>query len=101
LVKFDENGSAFPSPNDWSTDGPFVIHTVNVPRTKRDLSFLTMDGERKPTKFLQTEFSESDAKFSPGPQGSPHDVEYVSDESGKEEIYVTTFPDPKGGKWPI
>ena len=26
---------------------------------------------------------------------------YVSDESGKNEVYVTTFPDPSRGKWSV
>jgi eukaryotic-like serine/threonine-protein kinase len=25
----------------------------------------------------------------------------VSDENGRDDVYVTTFPDPKQGKWPI
>jgi hypothetical protein len=33
--------------------------------------------------------------------GAPRYVAYGSDESGGNEVYVTTFPDPKEGKWPI
>ena len=78
-----------------------MIYVRNDSKTKRDLWLLGMDGEHKTTKFLQTEFNERDAKFCPEPQGSPHYIAYVSDESGKDEVYVTTFPDPKAGKWPI
>src|SRR5207244_4163170 len=78
-----------------------VIYSLNASKTKRDLWVLTMVGEHKTTKFLQTEFNETDAKFSPETQGAPRYVAYVSDESGKYDVYVTTFPDPKAGKWPI
>src|SRR5262245_27539923 len=85
---------------DWSSDARFVIFTVADPKTKRDLSLLTVSGEHKTTKFLQTEFNETEARFSPEAEG-PHYVAYVSDESGTNDVYVTTFPDPKSGKWPI
>ena len=98
LLKFDQGGG---SPKDWSSDGRFVIYSHNDPKTKRDLWVLNMEGEHKTTKFLQTEFNEGDAKFSPEAQAGPRYIAYVSDESGKDEVYVTTFPDPKAGKWPI
>ncbi|PYS43156.1 MAG: hypothetical protein DMG14_01670 [Acidobacteria bacterium] len=98
LLKFSQGGG---SAKDWSSDGRFVIYSVNDPKTKRDLWVLNMDEEHKTTKFLQTDFSENDAKFLPELKGSPRYVAYVSDESRKDEVYVTTFPDPKNGKWPI
>ncbi len=58
-------------------------------------------GGHKVTKFLQSEFNETAGKFSPETQGPPRYVAYVSDESGSYEVYVTTFPDPKEGKWII
>jgi len=71
------------------------------PVTKRDLWLMTMDSEHKTAALLHTGFDEAEGKFSPEPSGAPHYVAYVSNESGKEEVYVTTFPDPKLGKWPI
>lgn len=58
----------------------------------------------KPVALLQTEFNESHGAFSPDGQY----VAYTSDESGRSEIYVQTFPDPtrrwqvstEGGSWP-
>jgi len=98
LLKFDQ--FQIRSVKDWSSDGRFVMFIANDPKTKRDLWLLTMGGENKTTKFLYTEFNENDAKFSPEAQG-PHHVAYVSDESSNGDVYVTTFPDPKNGKWPI
>src|SRR5262249_7155785 len=42
-----------------------------------------------PHPYLATPFSESDAQFSPDGKW----VAYVSDESGRQEVYVQRFPD--------
>ena len=44
-------------------------------------------GERKPFPFLQTQFNETQAQFSPDGRW----VAYVSDESGQPEVYVQSF----------
>jgi Tol biopolymer transport system component len=79
-------------PHDWSPDGRYLIYYDNDPKTKRDLWVLPMDGERKPGIFLQTEFNETEAKFSPDMKW----VAYQSDESGRYEIYVRPFPTQPG-----
>src|SRR5262249_50686720 len=57
---------------------------------------MPLEGERKPRVFLQTQFSESSAMISP----DGHWVAYISDESGRLEVYVRPFPGP-GGKWQV
>jgi Tol biopolymer transport system component len=49
-----------------------------------------------PVPFLQTEFTEGDARFSPDGRW----LAYRSDETGYGQIYVRPFPGP-GGKWQI
>jgi len=44
----------------------------------------------KPTVFLQTAFDETDGRFSPDGRF----VAYSSDESGRVEVYVASFPEP-------
>ena len=46
--------------------------------------------------FLASPFSETDASFSPTSRW----VAYVSDESGRPEIYVTSFP-AGAGRWQV
>jgi Tol biopolymer transport system component len=58
---------------------------------------LPLDGERKPTQYLKTEFTESQARFSP----DGHFVAYSSNLSGRREIYVQPFPNPQGGRWVV
>jgi serine/threonine protein kinase len=71
-------------PQDWSADGQFLIYRGFFSPTRSDLFILPMAGERKPFAFANTSFLESEARFSPNGRW----VAYVSDESGRREIYV-------------
>jgi serine/threonine-protein kinase len=51
---------------------------------------------RKAELFLRTPFNEAAPQFSPDGNW----LAYVSDESGRKEIYVQPYPGP-GGKWQI
>jgi Tol biopolymer transport system component len=85
-------------PNDWSPDGRFLTVDVlarNNP-TKGDVWIVPVSGDGKPYPFLATEFEERSASFSPDGKW----VSYVSNESGRDELYVVPFPGP-GGKWQI
>jgi Tol biopolymer transport system component len=84
---------------DWSRDGRFLMYAEADPKGKTDLWALPMDGPpeaRKPVPFLQTEFNEIQAQFSP----DGHWVAYTSDESGRREVYVRPFP-AADGKWKV
>ncbi len=91
---FQSSADKFPS--DWSRDGKYVLYYTVDPKTKADLWMVPMSGEHKPTPFLQTEFNETNALFSPDGRW----VAYNSDESGTPETYVRPFP-PAGGKWQV
>jgi hypothetical protein len=62
------------------------------------LYVVATDSEQKPKLFLSASsvFSVFDGTFSPDGQW----VAYESNESGRPEIYITSFPDAKG-KWQI
>jgi eukaryotic-like serine/threonine-protein kinase len=82
-------------PSSWSTDGRFVLCSTVDPKTKWDLWVLSVS-DQKWESFLQTPANESRAMFSPNGRW----IAYESDESGKKEIYVQTFP-ASGAKWQI
>jgi eukaryotic-like serine/threonine-protein kinase len=83
--------------NDWSPDGRFLLYvTPNNPKTGADMWYLPLFGNRKPTPFLQTDFLERAGQFSPDGRW----VAYHSNESGRYEIYVRSFPGP-GGPWQV
>jgi Tol biopolymer transport system component len=77
-------------PSDWSRDGRFLIYTTQAKEGSMDLWVLPMgEGERKPVKYLASQFNEYDARFSPDGRW----VAYISDVSKRPEIYVSPFPD--------
>jgi Tol biopolymer transport system component len=61
----------------------------------RNISVLRLS-DRKAQPFLGTPFNEGGGTFSPDGRW----LAYVSDESGRPEIYVQPYPGP-GGKWLI
>jgi serine/threonine protein kinase/Tol biopolymer transport system component len=90
-------------PTSWSPNGQLLAFVEVNPTTGYDIWVLRMgdpsagSGQvRKAQAFLRTPFNESVPRFS-------HDgrwLAYVSDESGRYEIYVQPYPGP-GGKWQI
>ncbi len=86
------------TPQDWSADGKFLIYTTGSRGTARtDIWVLPMTGEKKPRAWLQTQFAEFAARFSPDGKY----IAYASDESGRFEVYVRPFPDATQGKWQV
>src|SRR5206468_3675233 len=55
-----------------------------------------LTGERKPYRLIEGPFSKGQARFSPDGRF----IAYASDETGKSDIYVVTFPTPTG-KWQV
>jgi Tol biopolymer transport system component len=94
-------------PLDWSRDGRFLLYSAQDPTTASDLWALPMMGERpspgsgrpesaegrKPFAVLQSRFDEIEGQFSPDGRW----LAYASNESGRYEIYIQTFPEA-GGK---
>ena len=83
----------------WSTsasaDGQLLAFAQLNPDTQRDILILRLS-DRKVEPFLHTRFNETLARFSP----DGHWLAYMSDESGRYEIYVQPYPGP-GGKFQI
>ena len=75
---------------DWSTDGQHILFTQSQPGTAEDLWVLSLTGDRRPTPYLNSSFNEREGRFSPDARW----VAYSSDESGKSEIYIQSFPMP-------
>ena len=74
----------------WSPDGRLLGFCQLHPTTLWDIWLLPLEGERQPHPFLQTPFNETAPTFSPDGRW----LAYVSDESGRFEIYVQPFPGP-------
>jgi eukaryotic-like serine/threonine-protein kinase len=98
-------------PHSWSPDGQMLAFIEVNPATGRDIWVLRMSAPssgsgqgpspdsgqgRKAQPFLRTPFDETEPRFSPDGRW----LTYISDESGRYEVYVQPFPGP-GGKWQI
>src|SRR5579864_6838001 len=79
----------------WSPDGQILAFVEANPTTGYDIWVLRMS-DRKAQPFLRTRFNEATPRFSPDGRW----LAYMSDESGRFEIYVQPYPGP-GGKWQI
>jgi hypothetical protein len=79
---------------DWSRDGRFILYDEEtVPGDLRSLWTLPVaPGDAKPRPYLRTTFNEDMGQFSPDTRW----VAFQSDESGRYEVYIATFPEPRG-----
>jgi Tol biopolymer transport system component len=76
-------------PMDWSPDGKFILYQTHERGIHSDLMFVPTTGSGQPESYLATRFSEMEGRFSPDGKW----VAYASDESGRFEVYVRSFPD--------
>jgi Tol biopolymer transport system component len=92
LLKSDEVKVAC----DWSRDGRYIAYMSQGKKTGFDVWVLPTFGDRKPMPVVASPFNETKPGFSPDGRF----VAYTSNESGRAEIYVQTFPGT-GGKWQV
>jgi Tol biopolymer transport system component len=82
---------------DWvkTPAGEFIIYGDGTPQTNYDLLILPLSGDQKSRTFLNTKFSEEEARFSPDGKW----MAYASNESGRREVYLRPFQG--GEKWQV
>ncbi len=81
------------SPYDWSPDGKYLAVSQGI--SKSDLWIVPVDGS-DPFALVATPFDEGYARFSPDGEW----IAYISNESGRFELYLTRFPSGEG-KWQL
>src|SRR5262249_8851133 len=90
-------------PTSWSHDGRFLLYSILGLNSKYGIWILPMAGDNKPVPWLVTPFDERSATFSPDMRW----IAYLSDESGRPELYVRPSTPPgsessaTGGKWQV
>jgi dipeptidyl aminopeptidase/acylaminoacyl peptidase len=84
--------------SDWSRDGDYILYSLQTSDNGHDLWYLKRSdkGVWEPRPFLTTPFHEKVPKFSPDGRY----VAYLSDESGRDEVYVRAFP-AGARKWTV
>ena len=83
-------------PNSWSPDGRHLAVDRLMPEGHSDVWILPLENDRKPYPFAEGRFDESMGAFSPDGRW----LAYISDETGRFEVYARPFPGP-GGRWQI
>ncbi|HYM22159.1 MAG TPA: protein kinase, partial [Vicinamibacterales bacterium] len=83
-------------PFSWASDGKHLAFVSVNPATLQDIRVLDVDHKGSSMPFVETQFREGAPAFSPDGKW----IAYVSDETGRFEIYARPFPGP-GEKWPI
>ncbi len=87
------SSSEYPQgPGAWTPDGRALVFGQVLPESASDLFVMPLEGERKPRPLVQTKFDEVLMAFSPDGRW----LAYDSTESGREEIYVQSYPGPGG-----
>jgi Tol biopolymer transport system component len=72
---------------DWSPDGKYIVYGTWAP-TPTDLWAINMTGDRKPFPVVQSPFRKDEPHFSFDGKW----LAYSSEESGRWQIYVISFP---------
>ncbi len=75
----------------WSPDGTLLVYSQrSTGNINTDLWMVTLKGEQKRTPLLQSDANENGGRISPDGKW----LAYQSNESGRNEVYVTSFPQP-------
>ena len=86
-----------PFPNAVTPDGKQVIFRAATPGGQNDLFVVPISGDKSHKPLLATQHDEYNADLSPDGRF----FVFISDVSGRAEIYVRPFPDVNGGQWPV
>jgi eukaryotic-like serine/threonine-protein kinase len=83
-------------PTDWTADGKYIIFRALGQNGRAGIWALPLSGDRKPFPYIRSQFNVDAGRVSPNGRW----IAYASDESGTDEVYVSSFP-YGGGKWQV
>ncbi len=83
-------------PTSMTPDGSAVACQIRSSKTGWDIVVLPRTAEAKPVPFRATPFNEGNPEFSPDGKF----LAYASNESGRNEVYVQSYPGP-GRTWQV
>jgi Tol biopolymer transport system component len=82
------SAALFKNLSQWTHDGRYLIFGQPDAATGWDVWALPVEGDRKPMPVLRSRFNEYSGAVSPDGKW----IVYTSDESGRQEAYVQSFP---------
>ena len=77
------------TPGSFSGDGQWLVYYDSDPATGFDVVALPVGGDRKPRAIVKTPFAEQYPRLS----SDGHWLAYVTNESGRNEVMVQSFPE--------
>ena len=77
---------------DWTSDGRYIVENSTRSNTFTEIWLVPLFEHAKPRAFLQARFSQGGGTVSPDGRL----IAYSSNETGRNEIYVQTFPTATG-----
>jgi serine/threonine protein kinase/Tol biopolymer transport system component len=83
-------------PTDWSPDGRQILYRASDQSTNLELWLMPTGSEGGPAPFIKASYGVTSGRFSPDGRY----VAYASNESGRWEIDVASFPGA-GGHWKV
>lgn len=83
-------------PLQWSNDGRYILFEVTAPKTNRDI-WAYDTAQRKAFPVVESPFQDRYGKLSP--DGSK--IAFTSDQSGRQEVYVSSFPSGKSDQFQV
>jgi serine/threonine-protein kinase len=82
---------------DWSRDARYIVYEESSAETGTDIRYVQVaDGVADPITFLDTQANEHSPRLS----ADGRFLAYVSNESGRDEVYVRPFPEG-AGRWQV
>jgi len=91
-----EGPGGYAQPRSFSPDGKLILFEPQSVETGQDILVLTLGEDQKPKPFADSTVDEFFGQFSPDGKF----VAFVSDVSGRNEVYVATFPN-RDGEWQV
>jgi Tol biopolymer transport system component/predicted Ser/Thr protein kinase len=79
-----------------SRDGRYLFVSQQDPKTSWDIYYMDLQGDHKVVPLLNSSYAEQDGRPSPDNKW----LAYLSNETGRDEVYITSFP-RVGSKWQV
>jgi len=76
-------------PTSWSPDGKTLAIIRQAASDFREIAMVSVEKEAEPKRWIAGDFNAAGARFSPDGRW----VAYVSDQSGRDEVYVASYPE--------
>jgi len=94
--KILEEPRGFFSITGLSRDGRYLFVSQQDPKTSWDIYYMDLQGDHKVIPLLNSSYAEQDGRPSPDNKW----LAYLSNETGRDEVYITSFP-RVGSKWQV